>query len=154
MHPSHYHVRRILDGGRAVVLPSLVFFLALKLFACSPARLTPPLLASFILFWSIARGIYSNFVHRWEANQLGAKPIPCVVGKWPGNLDILFKMMRAFNTSYVLDVYLDLFEEYRCTTLNLRILWADHVSLFCTEHGFESSTESLRNLVFVFRISF
>jgi hypothetical protein len=39
-------------------------------------------------------------------------------------------MMHAFTTSYVLDVYLQLFEEYQCTTLNLRILWRDNVGTF------------------------
>ena len=59
--------------------------------------------------------------------QMGAREIPRVVGKWPGNIDVLFKMMKAFKTSYILDVYLQLFEEYQCTTLNTRILWSDMV---------------------------
>jgi hypothetical protein len=37
-------------------------------------------------------------------------------------------MIRAFKTSYVGDVYLQLFEEYKTTTLNLRVLWSDTVS--------------------------
>jgi hypothetical protein len=51
---------------------------------------------------------------------------------WPGNLDILLSMMRAFRKSYILDVYLNLFEEYQCTTLNLNILWVDNVGPTCS----------------------
>jgi hypothetical protein len=64
-----------------------------------------------------------------EARLLGARLIPCVVGKWPGNIDVLLDMMRAFKSSYVLDVYLQLFEEYQCTTINTRILWSDTVGI-------------------------
>lgn len=64
--------------------------------------------------------------------------IPHVVGKWPGNIDILLRMMKAFKTAYILDVYLDLFEEYQCTTLNTRILWVDQVCATAVRHGFIS----------------
>ncbi|KAJ3512593.1 hypothetical protein NLJ89_g3431 [Agrocybe chaxingu] len=43
--------------------------------------------------------------------------------------------MRAFKTSYVLDVYLQLFEEYQCTTLNTRILWRDNIISMDQEHA-------------------
>ncbi|GAW02064.1 cytochrome P450 monooxygenase CYP63 [Lentinula edodes] len=43
-------------------------------------------------------------------------------------------MLRAFKTSYILDVYLQLFEEYQCTTLNTRILWTDHIISMDQEH--------------------
>ena len=58
---------------------------------------------------------------------MGAKPIKRIRGKWPGNIDVLFRMMKAFKTSYIMDVYLELFQEYQCTTLNTRILWVDQV---------------------------
>ncbi|KIK65139.1 hypothetical protein GYMLUDRAFT_39531 [Collybiopsis luxurians FD-317 M1] len=43
-------------------------------------------------------------------------------------------MLRAFKTSYILDVYLQLFEEYQCTTLNTRILWTDNIITMDQEH--------------------
>ncbi|KAG6837575.1 hypothetical protein H0H93_006989 [Arthromyces matolae] len=67
-------------------------------------------------------------------HRLGAKPIPRVVGKWPGNVDVLLKMLKAFKTAYVVDVYLQLFEEYQSTTLNLYILWADQIITMDHEH--------------------
>ena len=44
-------------------------------------------------------------------------------------MDILLRMMRSFRTDYIQDVYLELFREYQCTTLNLRIFWIDTVGL-------------------------
>jgi hypothetical protein len=75
-----------------------------------------------------ARILYSKFIQSQETRQFGATPVPRVVGKLPGNIDILFSMMRSFKTSYLFDTYLDLFEKYQSTTLNLRILWEDQVS--------------------------
>ncbi|KAF8900848.1 cytochrome P450 [Gymnopilus junonius] len=43
-------------------------------------------------------------------------------------------MMGSFKTSYVLDVYLQLFEEYQSTTLNLRVLWRDNIISMDQEH--------------------
>jgi hypothetical protein len=123
-----YHARLLLHLARAVILPSLVFSSSLGFIGYPPILLAALLHLVFIVFCAYVRAFYLNIVNRSEANNLGATPIPCVVGKWPGNLDILLRMMRAFDSSYVLDVYLDLFEEYQCTTLNLRVLWADHVS--------------------------
>jgi hypothetical protein len=80
------------------------------------------------MLWAGARILFSEFVHSREMRRVGTRPIPRVVGKWPGNIDILFRMMRSFKTSYLLDPYLELFERHQATTLNLRILWADQVS--------------------------
>lgn len=83
-----------------------------------------------IVICATARIWYSNWIQSWEARKLGAVPIRRVIGKWPGNVDVLFSMMRSFKTSYLADPYLDLFQEYQCTTLNLRILWVDQVNIF------------------------
>lgn len=45
----------------------------------------------------------------------------------------MFELTYALQ-SYLLDVYLDLFKEYRCTTLNLRILWVDQIITMDQEH--------------------
>lgn len=68
-----------------------------------------------------------------EAQKLGAVPIPKVVGRWPGNLDIMIAAMKGIKERY-LQEYLDsLFDEYQTDTLNLRLLWGDHVrpNLLC-----------------------
>ncbi|TFY66527.1 hypothetical protein EVG20_g4563 [Dentipellis fragilis] len=67
--------------------------------------------------------------------ELGVvQEIPRVVGKWPGNIDLLLHMLRAGKTSYIQQVYLALFEEYQCTTLNTRILWMDQIITMDSQH--------------------
>lgn len=129
MHPSRYRTRLILDLCRTFILPSAVLVFAVQITGKGLGLFTIPLHVFFAIVCAIARDIYSNTVQLKEAKQLGAKPIPRIIGKWPGNIDILLRMMRAFRTSYVLDVYLQLFEEYQCTTLNTRILWVDNVCI-------------------------
>jgi hypothetical protein len=114
-------------------LPSAVLFFALHLTGIRLGVVTIPCHVSFVVIWAIAKAVYFNAVHAKEAKQLGAKPIPQIIGKWPGNIDVLLKMILAFKTSYVLDVYLQLFEEYRCTTLNTRILWMDNVRIISSK---------------------
>ena len=130
MNPANYRARLLLDLFHTFVLPTVVLSFVFSIFRYHAGLLSIPLHLVFILTWVTVRGACSELWHDRQARSLGAKPIPRVVGKWPGNIDLLFTMMRAFTTSYVLDVYLQLFEEYQCTTLNLRILWHDNVRAF------------------------
>ena len=127
MNPARYRIRLVLDICRTVCLPVFVFSLGLNIAQKHLGFLTIPSHVLFITLWASVKTVLWNHIQDREARRLGAKRIPQVVGKWPGNIDILLKMLRAFKTSYVLDVYLNLFEEYRCTTLNTRILWTDNV---------------------------
>ncbi|KAF9004996.1 cytochrome P450 monooxygenase CYP63 [Cyathus striatus] len=117
MDPSFYRTRLLLDLSRTFLFPEL--FLSAALYF-SPWQPRGRILSIFL---------HGSFVAVW------ATAIPRVVGKWPGNIDVLLKMMRAFKTSYVLDVYLQLFEEYQCTTLNTRILWSDNIISMDQEHA-------------------
>jgi hypothetical protein len=130
MNPGNYRARLLLDLFHAFVLPTVVLSFILSIFRYRAGLFSIPLHLVFILTWVTVRVAYSELWHDRQAKSLGAKPIPRVVGKWPGNIDLLFTMIRAFSTSYVLDVYLQLFEEYQCTTLNLRILWYNNVRSF------------------------
>jgi len=129
-HPSNFRVRLMFDLFSALAVPSIILKLILQLYFIHLGRCAPVVYVAFIFCWAMLKGAYATSKQHELAGQLGARPIPSVVGKWPGNLDILLRMTSAFKTSYVLDVYLQLFEEYQCTTLNLRILWADNVSHF------------------------
>lgn len=128
MNPARYRIRLCLDIFRTICLPVFVLSLALNLAQKHLGFLTVPSHALFIVLWAASKGALLKHIQDREAIRLGAKPIPRIVGKWPGNIDILLKMLRAFKTSYVLDVYLNLFQEYQCTTLNTRIFWTDNVS--------------------------
>lgn len=60
--------------------------------------------------------------------SLGAEPIPCVRGKWPGNLDVGIRLVRSMNDEYIMQYFAELFDEYGVNTLNTRVLWTDQVS--------------------------
>ncbi|THG97119.1 hypothetical protein EW026_g4826 [Hermanssonia centrifuga] len=46
----------------------------------------------------------------------------------------MLKLAKAARTRYIGDIYLDFFEEYKCTTLNLRLLWTDMIITMDEEH--------------------
>uniref|UniRef100_A0A0W0ETJ6 Putative cytochrome P450 monooxygenase CYP63 n=1 Tax=Moniliophthora roreri TaxID=221103 RepID=A0A0W0ETJ6_MONRR len=142
MHPGAYRTRLFLDLCRLLVLPSLVFSAFTYTYDIHLGFLLAiPCHIAFIITWAFCKGVIMRLICAQDSYRMGAKEIPCVVGKWPGNIDVLLKMMKAFKTSYILDVYLRLFEEYQCTTLNTRILWSDMIITMDQEHAkFVTST--------------
>ncbi|KAF5367302.1 hypothetical protein D9757_010082 [Collybiopsis confluens] len=136
MHPSNYRLRLSLDILKILILPSTIFNLLNRyLFKLHLGLLlTLPTYILFVICWSISKSFITSSIRRNERERLGAKEIPCVRGAWPGNIDVLLKMLKAVKTSYILDVYLQLFEEYGCTTLNTRILWTDTIITMDQEH--------------------
>jgi hypothetical protein len=140
MNPSNYRVRLLFDVFHVFVVPPVVLCLLLSFFQYRLGLLCVPAHLGFIILWATTKGALSQWKQDSEARSRGARPIPRVVGKWPGNIDVLLRMMCAFKTSYVLDVYMQLFEEYQCTTLNTRILWRDNV---CTPSSFHLAHLSL-----------
>lgn len=127
MHPKHYRIRLLFDicHGFASPIACVSFAAFLKNIRLGYATIPCHILA--VVLWVGARILYADFIQWREMKRLCARPIPRVAGKWPGNVDILFSMMRSYKTSYLVDTYLELFEKYQSTTLNLRILWADQV---------------------------
>lgn len=130
MNPANHRARLLLNLFHTFVLPTVILSFVFSIFRYHAGLFSIPLHLFFIFTWVTVRVAYSELWHDRQAKSLNAKLIPRVVGKWPGNIDLLLTMMRAFSTSYVLDVYLQLFEEYQCTTLNLRILWHNNVRAF------------------------
>ncbi|KAL4076590.1 cytochrome P450 [Scleroderma yunnanense] len=88
-----------------------------------------------IVLVAFARVQYTDLVQRREAKQLGARLIPRVVGKWPGNIDVMLKLKKGLSNGYIYQAYLELFEEYQCTTLNTRFLWMDNIISMDQEHS-------------------
>ncbi|KAF8991946.1 cytochrome P450 monooxygenase CYP63 [Cyathus striatus] len=120
-----YRTRILVALFRAVILPPLVTLFALRALG-TPFDEYSVLLAVFSVPASvIARSWYSTWRHSQVAVSLGAQVIPRVQGKWPGNLDIVIKIVRSFEEEYVLQGFADLFQEYNCTTLNTRFFWED-----------------------------
>lgn len=129
MHPdSFYRVRLVKDFIRIVVAPCITLSLLLRI---TEAHLRPWGVLVYIIFivtWGYARLQYTDWMQQREARRMGARPIPRVRGRWPGNLDIYLRLLKAYDTTYVGSFHLRLFEEYQTTTLNLRLLWQDFVS--------------------------
>lgn len=135
--PANYRARLLGDALRTIISPVSALYLIRRLLAeVAPQRtnvllsrcaLTIPTYVVFVVLWNIVSNIWTSYGRKREVASLGARPIPQVVGKWPGNVDILLRMMKSTKTHYIMDVYKQLFEEYQCTTLNLRILWIDNV---------------------------
>jgi hypothetical protein len=131
MHPaSRFRLRLLRDILRIFILPAVPFTIALNASRTHLGYLTLPCYMVFISLVSFVVITYSDHVQAREAHRLGARLVPRVVSKWPGNLDILLRIMSERNSGYMQDVYMNLFHEYKSTTLNLRILWADKVRKF------------------------
>ena len=127
MDPANYRARLLRDVFQDYLLPIFCWRCILSYLPYRWGVFSVPTYPVFVILWITTRSKIIEAQRERRARALNAKTIPCVRGRWPGNVDVLLKMMRAFKTSYVLDVYLQLFEEYQCTTLNLRLLWRDNV---------------------------
>ncbi|TFK22513.1 cytochrome P450 monooxygenase CYP63 [Coprinopsis marcescibilis] len=136
MHPGNYRARVLSDLCQSFLLPVVSARILLIYFDLPLSRLQTNFLSlAAIVAWAILRSAGIDYLQRTQARALQARAIPQVLGRWPGNIDVLFRMMKDFRTSYILDVYLQLFEEYKCTTLNLRILWRDTIISMDQEHS-------------------
>lgn len=134
LNPKLYRTRLFLDVLRIFVLPCVALSEICRVSHIRLGYLTVPAHVAAIIFWGYVRNVHYDIKQAQEARQLGAKPVPRIKGKWPGNIDILMRMMKAFKTAYLMDVYLELFQEYNCTTLNTRILWVDQVCMGTSAH--------------------
>ncbi|KAI0298782.1 cytochrome P450 [Multifurca ochricompacta] len=124
-----YRKRILLSLGKALIAPPLLTFLLLR--STWPSSfsfwLSLPLALLSIPITIALRSRYTLWVQDREAAQLGAQPITKVTGRWPGNLDIVLRLLKSFESGYVLQGFADLFEEYGCTTLNTRFFWDDQI---------------------------
>jgi hypothetical protein len=124
-----YRKRILISLARSLLVPPLVTYFALPLAwrSLSPWLSFPLVLLSIPLTICL-RSYYTLWVQDREAARLGAQPITRVRGRWPGNIDVVLRLVKSFESGYVLQCFADLFEEYGCTTLNTRFLWDDQVS--------------------------
>ncbi|OCH86929.1 cytochrome P450 [Obba rivulosa] len=136
MHPdSQYRLRLLKDLVCIFVTPAAVLSTGLRLANVRLGILVAPAYVLCTFAWVCGTSLYFDSINRREAQRLGARPIPQVVGKWPGNVDILLRMLKTIPTSYYGSFYLSLFEEYHSTTLNLKLLWRDMIITMDSEHS-------------------
>lgn len=124
---ANYRFRILKDIFQALVAPPVLVSLCHGTFNLRFGWWSIPVYLLAIPLAAIIRVQYSDFVQAREARRLGARPIPRVVGKWPGNIDVMLKLKKGLASQYIYEPFLDLFEEYQCTTLNTRFLWVDNV---------------------------
>jgi hypothetical protein len=128
-HPySRYRLRLFHDFVRILLVPSALFLVTCRFTCVQFTCLTPPLYILWLFAFGLLRVKIMVYLQQREACNAGARLPTEVVGKWPGNIDILIKLGKAAKTGYPTAFYRDLFEEYQCTTLNLKLLWSDFVS--------------------------
>jgi hypothetical protein len=126
-----YRKRILISLAKAFIVPPLLTALALRLLSQSALSLSvylPLVLLSIPIVIGL-RSQYTIWCQDREAARMGAKPITRVCGRWPGNFDVVLRMLKSFESGYVLQGFSDLFEEYGCTTLNTRFFWDDQVSV-------------------------
>lgn len=80
----------------------------------------------YISLWVLISDIHTSL----RARHLNAVVIPCIRGKWPGNVDILYEFLKRGESFYHGDYLRELYDEYGVTTLNLRFFWMDQVRIF------------------------
>lgn len=126
---SHVRFRFLKNIFIFCVLPATTVGLILRATDTDLGSLTIPSYLSSILLVAVARVLYADHVEARDASRLGARRIPRVVGKWPGSIDIIPRLLADMKSGYMHDVFLELFHEHQSTTLNLRIMWTDKVRL-------------------------
>ncbi|KAI9454183.1 cytochrome P450 monooxygenase CYP63 [Russula earlei] len=122
-----YRKRILISLARALILPPLLTFLVFSLCRSPSIWFSLPLVFLSIPISIGLRSQYTLWSQDREAARLGAHPITRVRGRWPGNLDIVLRLLKSFESGYVLQGFADLFAEYGCTTLNTRFFWDDQI---------------------------
>jgi hypothetical protein len=112
------------------ILPIIIAIAALHLLKPTISLhplLQIPLVILSIPVTNVIRVNYNDFFRRREARRLGAEMIPRVKTKWPGNIDLVIRMIRKPRTEYILEPILALMKEYKSNTINMGIFWGDQV---------------------------
>ncbi|OCH89396.1 cytochrome P450 monooxygenase CYP63 [Obba rivulosa] len=147
-----YRTRFLFRIVSAIQWPFAVTFLSLRLFGHQSWLVHTLAWVACFPLWIVVTQQYSRWRNERLARQYGAKAVPCIQGRWPGNVDVMLRLAKDFPTGYALQAFTDLLDEYNCDTLNMRILWKDMIisrddlvmkavqstQLLAFERGFES----------------
>ncbi|GBE85606.1 Cytochrome P450 52E2 [Sparassis crispa] len=130
----NYRLRLFRDLVRIAAVPSVSLYIIANVADIHFGLLAFPAYLAFAAVWAYAVALYTDLAQDREAGRLGARQIPRVVGKWPGNIDVLLQLLEASPKSYISMFQLALFEKYQSTTINLRLLWQDWIISMDSEH--------------------
>ena len=114
------------------ILPPLSVAICLRLFSAHLAN-ADPTVKTIIYLFSIPLFLSIRIqIRKWketrEARRMGARQIPRLKGKWPGNLDIMIAVAESRKNTYLLDFFKLALESSGSNTINMNILWMDQVS--------------------------
>ncbi|KAF8747683.1 cytochrome P450, partial [Rhizoctonia solani] len=137
----HHRLVWLTSLARFIGYPAFALTAALRL--ARPARIPESKLLLSVLyvlavptFWGF-RNVVRDRLREREAKRLGARVVPRVKGKWPGNIDIMLKLVKSLHGSYVASVCPRLC--YIIITIFVQIVTIDHdVIKFILATGFNS----------------
>ncbi|KAL0952496.1 hypothetical protein HGRIS_006759 [Hohenbuehelia grisea] len=79
--------------------------------------------------WTGLRARWVKLVQARNAARLGAQAIPCIKGRWPGNLDFLIRFREDWKTGYLGQGWREFLHGDGATGVaNLYMLWDDTIA--------------------------
>ncbi|KAJ7647752.1 cytochrome P450 [Roridomyces roridus] len=79
------------------------------------------------------RTVFTAIARSMEAKAMGARPVPCAKGTWPGSVDLLRKLLASYKSGYFGETFSALVESLG-PAMNIRILWKDKIFTSAPEH--------------------
>ncbi|KAG1800354.1 cytochrome P450 [Suillus plorans] len=118
-------------GLLSVIFPTASSVIIIGRLACLQGFPVSPWLLSVVVLgaaplWLAAYIFVGVISQRRKATRLGARLVPCIQGRWPGNLDKLLNTIQRFKVEYLGQPVLDEMKELG-PTLNYRCLWEDYI---------------------------
>ncbi|KAK7022685.1 cytochrome P450 [Favolaschia claudopus] len=130
----------MLSPGIRFLLPILAIpciYVLAGLIVSDLALLFPIFLFSFLVVFPILLAVYislERLSQHLQAKSSGARLVPTVRGRWPGNLDILRDLRREWNVAYPFEVLHQALTAAGSNVVNLRIGWGDYIFTTEPEH--------------------
>ncbi|KAJ7053504.1 cytochrome P450 [Mycena amicta] len=119
--------------SKPVLLAVAVHYVSQRLDVPLPLWATALLAGANIPVYAMYSVWISDRRQRREAESMGARMVPTIKGKLPGNLDIMQMMIRNRIHGYLGDGLIESMEELG-PVVNLRILWTDMIITIWPEH--------------------
>ncbi|KAF8519633.1 cytochrome P450 [Hysterangium stoloniferum] len=120
----HYRVQLLFCIFQGLVLPPAVSYVLLSRI---PLHLPHPALLVFSILSVPLLNILGTRYTAYRASKLQALPIPVVRGRWPGNVDVLMRLLIGVKEGYINETLKEMCEECASPTINLRVMWVNQL---------------------------
>ncbi|KAK0200571.1 cytochrome P450, partial [Desarmillaria ectypa] len=118
--------------GFSALLQRWILYVNLSHCYISSWVVTLGVILSALIYWAL-RVVYMGYRRKKEAESMGARIMPCMQGKWPGNIDILAKIISVWAEGYPSDGFEEMIDAHG-SIFNLRLLWSDMVITTSPKH--------------------